>query len=143
MLQCYTFSCTFRKKSSCIKRNRNNLFDEKCLTCAQEEHLVSSIHGIHQVHSNSGETVVNSSPDHQWALVYWIYRLIHQRMGAYKVYSLVREGFSGVEIRGEGSSRTLTIKNMQKAQNRMRYQQRINTVPKWISLAILTVPGRG
>jgi len=91
---------------------------KKCLTCAQEEHLISSIHSIHQVHSNGGETVINSGPDHQGTLVYRIYRLIHQRMGAYKVYSLVREGLSGVEIRGECSSRTL--KNKAKAEKGIR-----------------------
>lgn len=89
-------------------------------TCAQKEHLVSSIHSVHQIHSNGGETVVDSSPDHQGALVYGIYRLVHQRMGTDEVYSLVRKGFGGVEIRGESSSRTLNNKN------KMRYQWRIN-----------------
>lgn len=58
--------------------------------------------------------------------MYRIYRLIHQRMGTHKVYSLVREGFSCVEIRGEGTSRTL--KQNEKEQNRIRYQEDIKLV---------------
>lgn len=82
----------------------------RALTCAQEEHLVAPVCGCHLVHCNCSELIVHVGSDHQGALVYWVYSIVHGGVVSHEVDHLVWVILCGFHVGGESASRTLLTK---------------------------------
>lgn len=83
---------------------------EPSLTCAQEEHLIAPICSCNLVHCNRGELIVDVGPDHQGALVDWVYHIMHGWVVSHEVDNLVWVIFGGFHVWGESTTRTLIEK---------------------------------
>lgn len=79
-------------------------------TCPKEENFVPPVGGIHQIHSDGGEVVVDASAHHQRALVERVDGVVHEGMRTDKVHRLIRELFRRAKARREGSPRALKVK---------------------------------
>lgn len=88
---------------------QNTLFSRPVYfhTCAQEEHLVVPIGSHHLVHGHRCVFVVSVGPDHQGSPPHWVDGVEHDRMVPYEGHDVIWELLCCLDVRCEGSTRTL------------------------------------